>query len=335
MRQAGAAFVILLAFNAVNAQEENGHSHEAYALEALAKFQANRDELVNMGYACMAVGASYIPPDLEHDRDGRVSPTLLLTAKRGDQKVFVYSRKTLAEPAMPYVQPQTRWCYEVFSDNQVKLLAHERSMPTVMKLAKYLKRSNPHNLHVPKHDPFDDWLSPGEITYQRLTNDRIRRFFVEMELQQAKDLGSGKTEVIFQKRYPDKTQQFRIVFSKAHGDMPVEMEITTPESTIKILKKNLMRGKYEWTKNGQRWLPRRVQSAMTVFSGANARVNEVDLHLEWKVGDEVPKSVFDLETKDPRDPLGELFGFDYDRFAGGKVFAFAESPWELPEVFAQ
>ncbi|KAA5545991.1 hypothetical protein FYK55_03510 [Roseiconus nitratireducens] len=344
MKKVCVAIALLLAVNEASAQDDHGKEYEAYAFDALSKYEAFRDEIVRKGYACMAVGLAYSPPNLNRNREGRAIPSLLLTAKRGDDMVFVHSRKTAAAvfrvggrgaAALPSVRPYTTWTYEVFREDKVKLLVSEKSDPIVMKLSKYLKPSNANNLNVPKHDPFDDWLSPAEVSSPRLTKDRTRRFFTEMEFSSGRDLGAGQTEVVFKKRYPTKTQQFRIVFSKAHGDMPIEVEITTPEGDVEIMKKHLIHGRYEWAKSSDVWLPRRIQAAMTVFYGADTSLEELDLYLKWRIGDEVPSDVFELSTKDPREPLGKLFEFDYDRVAGGQTIQPAETPWSLPEELSR
>ncbi|WP_147867746.1 hypothetical protein [Stieleria maiorica] len=314
---------------------------EAYVAETLKKYQSAHEDLVRNGYACMATGLLSQPP--HNGDDGRIIPSLQLTCERADFTTYVSSNKTTATfqsvgGQAPFTRPHTRWAWETFNGKRVKVKPSPQGPATEMPRTRYTKRNNPFPSLVIKHDPFVDWLWPSAMNFTFLPRKTISQLRSELQFVSARELGSGQTEAVLRTQQKQTIHQFKIVFSKAHNDMPIDVQITVPESNLPLASEILVRGRYEWKLQKGLWLPRRIEFAYTSFAGREVVFHEGDYYLAWKLGKEIPKHCFDFDAPDPIEPLATLFQLNYQDYSGKRVRETVESEWELPselQAFAE
>ncbi|WP_182868717.1 hypothetical protein [Stieleria mannarensis] len=310
---------------------------ESIVYSALADYQASQEAITRDGFACMARGLKTESPSTRTNTDGVIIPALSITCKRREFTTYAMSYHTSANTfarnprgeLFPAVVPRTTWQYEIFDGNRVKLSTGLEAPVIESTRAKLVKQRTS---MVKKHDPFHDYLFPTRIDSVRLPADETQDFIAKATLTSVKELGSGKIEATFEIWHPQRSHKYEIVFSRAHGGMPVEVHITVQNSEVAFDKHYFCNGRYTWQKQQGIWLPSRIEFSRPVTNGS---IWESDLVLDWKIGNQVPEGCFRFDNPDPLSTLGEMFGFDFDTYSGNRILSRAKNNWALPKEFDQ
>jgi len=182
-------------------------------------------------------------------------------------------------------------------------------------------------LDVPRFDPFDDFVEYASMfdSNHANTGSLENTLLKHAKLESTEDLvGSEIATTWASERKGDQSYRAFIKFSQANGYMPTEVSYKFADPT------NFSVAKFYWQKHKCGFLlPSRIEFAYPVFFGNRVNTDQYAFKLRWLVGDELPDSVFDFKS-DPRDPLMNLFGIDYDK--DGQP---AKNPWKVPEDLYQ
>lgn len=263
------------------------------------------------------------------NNEARKDYTAYVCCTRFPELAFKGDRSDLVDIAR-----KEQWKFDTIFGGQVFVKETSESPATLLKISQYFTK-NGYQSSVMKHDPFDDWIEPASIASPRRNGlSYLDRFMFEAELVSAEEIGSGKTKASFVRRANTITISHTIIFSKASGNMPVEVEIRLQDSRQGMdVSEYITYGRYSWKNMEGLWLPIRIEANASFISLKETTANEIDLQIAWKIGDQISDTLFTDLERDPRESLGEQFGFDFDKYNEIRQRVYeAENPWSVPEV---
>jgi len=334
-------FVVMMCCSSILVGQENSASkdketpeerRETIVFQAIADMVANRDQLLAR-YAVVLEGEE---SDLEAEKP-RVFPMLVIRCvskkHQYDYAAEVNFQSHLQfddQDAIAGLRSIEDWheCVQFKGDCKVfygpKRLGIDYRQVGKGEVA--TKAMDEMGLVVPRFDPFDDFVAYASMFLmdEGNTGSLEGNLLKHAKLESTEDLvGSEIATTWASERKGDQSYRAFIKFSQTNDYMPTEVAYKYPDP------RDFSVAKFYWQKHKCGFLlPSRIEFAYPTF-GRRVETLQYAFKLRWLVGDELPDSVFDFKS-DPRDPLMNLFGIDYDK--DGQP---AKNPWKVPEDLYQ
>jgi hypothetical protein len=305
---------VLLVFSCVfgiasSAMAQNKESAENRVFSNLADYTLNRDEVLKK-YCFMAqmetIDIRGKEPPIDHQwyclRGARIKPFFDYRAharmpKEGDGMNGEQDWSEHATDGKLHVVGSGRRDYRRYTPEEKK----KRS------LKEWLNRNGMHMLYF---DPFDDLLDLAHFNlFQELNERSCEKIFISgAKLQSASETFAGVLQSTWHWKHGDLDCEIILEQSEAAGGMPTYIKFTsTKNDRFPIRSETRVR----WEKNNGKWLPI-VINAM-IFEDFGPKSEEhFTTRLWWKVGEEVPKDFFAIESPDYRLPYMQTFGRQFD-----------------------
>lgn len=189
------------------------------------------------------------------------------------------------------------------------------------------------HLEVEHLDPFDDIFTAATNMMSYTESRRVaeQTFLERSKLVSSKLDGFGNAVSSWDSDQPSMRWKIRMVQSKLHDFLPVEIEIKGVEGFYKDF---FSHTRVKWEKQKDKYLPMRIEAACTTYQNGKPIINQWFIKLDWLVGDDVPEEFFQCQSDDYREPIRQHFNLSFDRNIQGVGVIKAE-PWQAPEELSE